>query len=291
MLTFLSHFVFSRSQRNSILSLLFVILALLAVYFFLDTSEEDPVSFSNPEIDLILKQLDSLRCAEAEKHKPKQYPFNPNFITDYKAYTLGLTVEEFDRLQQYREKGEWINSVADFKKVTRVSDSVLNRISPLFTFPDWVTKPGTYRPAFRKTISELPQEKKADLNAATAEQLQEVKGLGVTLSQRIVRYRERIGGFSNELQLYEVYGLSDSVVQRTLRLFTVKLPKDIKKMNLNTISASDIATIPGVSFELAKKIWEYRILHEKIEHISELEKIEGMTPQKLQLFQLYLSFE
>lgn len=134
MSTFLSHFVFSRSQRNSILSLLFVILALLAVYFFLDTSEEDPVSFSNPEIDLILKQLDSLRCAEAEKHKPKQYPFNPNFITDYKAYTLGLTVEEFDRLQQYREKGEWINSVADFKRVTRVSDSVLNRISPLFTF-------------------------------------------------------------------------------------------------------------------------------------------------------------
>ena len=44
-------------------------------------------------------------------------------------------------------------------------------------------------------------------------------------------------------------------------------------------------------FEMAKKIWEFRRLREKITDIQELEKIEGMTERKLQLIQLYLSVE
>jgi DNA uptake protein ComE-like DNA-binding protein len=62
-------------------------------------------------------------------------------------------------------------------------------------------------------------------------------------------------------------------------------------MNINSASASDIATIPGVSFELAKSIWEYRVLHEGITHFSELEKIDGMSVHKLAVIQLYLSIK
>jgi len=42
---------------------------------------------------------------------------------------------------------------------------------------------------------------------------------------------------------------------------------------------------------LAKQIWEYRRLREKVEAPDELSKIDGITPRKLQLIQLYLSFE
>ena len=81
------------------------------------------------------------------------------------------------------------------------------------------------------------------------------------------------------------------MVQRTLNLFTVKTPKAIAKINVNTASASDISTIPGISFEMAKKIWEFRRLREKLTSIQELDKIEGMTERKLQLIHLYLSVE
>jgi competence ComEA-like helix-hairpin-helix protein len=133
--------------------------------------------------------------------------------------------------------------------------------------------------------------KKIDLNKATEEQLQQVSGIGEALSKRIIAYREKLGGFSNDIQLYGVYGLDAAVVQRTLNLFTVKTPKNISTINVNTATASDISTVPGVSFEMAKKIWEYRRLREKISSIQELEKIEGMTERKLQLIQLYLSVE
>ncbi len=290
-----SHFTFNKQQRSGILLLLLLIVSLLCIYWFVDFSEEDTFDTSSAEIVSMQKELDSLRFVEIENRKPKKYPFNPNFITDYKGYTLGMSNEEIDRLLQYRKEDKWINSAADFKKVTDVSDSLLAELSPYFKFPDWVINPKP-KNKFKdykteKGFSEKSFAQKIDLNKATEEQLQQVSGIGEALSKRITSYREKLGGFSDDIQLYSVYGLDPSVVQRTLNLFAVKSPKVISKININTASASDISTIPGISFEMAKKIWEYRRLREKITSIQELEKIEGMTGRKLQLIQLYLSIE
>lgn len=287
--------MFNKQQRSGILLLLLIIVALLGVYWFVDFSEEDTLDTTSTEIVSIKKELDSLRGREIENRKPKKYSFNPNFITDYKGYTLGMSNEEIDRLHQYRKEGKWINSIAEFKKVTGVSDSLLDEISPYFKFPDWITNPkpkADYKNyKAEKGFVEKSFTQKTDLNKATEEQLQQVSGIGEALSKRIVSYRDKLGGFSNDSQLYKVYGLNTEVAQRTLNLFTVKTPKEIEKINVNTASASDISTIPGVSFEMAKKIWEFRILREKITSIEELNKIEGMTERKLQLIQLYLSLE
>ena len=134
-------------------------------------------------------------------------------------------------------------------------------------------------------------EQKVDLNTATQEQLEEVNGIGKAFSKRIVDYRNKLGGFTDDIQLYQVYGLDYQVTNRVLNEFTVKTPKEIVKMNLNSISASDIATIPGISFDLAKLIWEYRILNEQIESFSGIENIEGLTKRKLKGIQLYLKLE
>ena len=290
-----SHFTFSKQQRSGILLLLLLIISLLCVYWYIDFAEEDTFNTSSVEIISLQTELDSLRAVEIEKRIPKKYPFNPNFISDYSGYVLGMSNEEIDRLLQYRKEDKWINSEADFKKVTGVSDSLLKELSPYFKFPEWVTNPKP-KSDFQDYKSERgftskTYAQKIDLNEATEEQLQQISGIGEALSKRIVSYRDKSGGFSNDTQLNEVYGLNPEVVQRALNVFTVKTPKEIIKLNVNTASASDIATIPGITFEMAKNIWEFRRLREKIASIEELEKIEGMTQRKLQLIQLYLSAE
>ncbi len=288
---FKSHFVFNSQQRNGILLLILLIIGLLGVFCFIDFSEEDLLDTSSPEIISIQKELDSLRQLKIASSKPKIYPFNPNFITDYKGYTLGMSPEEIDRLHNYRNQDKWVNSIKDFQKVTKVSDSLLNKISPFFKFPEWVTNPKPKKKFRNNGYKEKTYVKKVDLNKATQEQLQKVSGIGPALSKRIISYREKLGGFTADSQLNDVYGLEYQVVQRALNEFTVKTPKEIIKMNLNTISASDVATIPGISFDLAKRIWEYRILRERVDDFSELEKIEGMTQRKLRGIQLYLILE
>ncbi len=289
---FKSHFVFNRSQRNGILLLILLIVALFGIYQFVDFTEENVLDTNSLEIIEIKKEIDSLRLVEIASRKPKKYPFNPNFITDFKGYALGMSPEEIDRLKKFRDQNKWVNSVKDFQKVTKVSDSLLDEISPYFKFPDWVTNPKPKKNySNNKGFKEKAFQQKVDLNIATLEQLQQVSGIGEALSKRIISYKEKLGGYSDDTQLYNVYGLNPQVVNRVLNEFTVKTPKEIIKMNLNTISASDIATIPGISFELAKKIWEFRTLRGEINDFSELEKIDGMTQRKLKGIQLYLTLD
>ena len=286
---FNSHFVFNQQQRNGILFLLFLISGLLCTYLFVDFNEEKLMDTSSKEIIDLRNELDSLRVLELESRRPKAYPFNPNFISDFKGYTLGMSAEELNRLNKYRSEEKWISSIQDFKNVTKISDSLLNEISPYFKFPDWIAKPRTKKGNTKITTKSYKEKK--DLNTVSETELQKIKGIGEKLSDRILKYREKLGGFSADSQVYTIYGLNEQVVERIFMEFTVKTPKEIVKMDLHNISASDIATLPGISFDLAKKIWEFRILRGSIKDFSELKKIEGMTQRKLEVIQLYLAFE
>jgi DNA uptake protein ComE-like DNA-binding protein len=286
-----SHFVFNRSQRNGILLLVFFISGYLVLNYYVDFSKENLLDIKSKEVIAIQKELDSLRTIEVASKMPKVFPFNPNFLTDFKGYALGMSTEEIDRLLAFRKENKWINSVKDFKKVTKVSDSLLNKISPYFKFPDWVTNSKSKNKYVKREFKEKTFKQKIDLNLATQGQLEELNGIGKTFSKRIIDYRNKLGGFTNDIQLYEVYGLDFQATNSILKEFTVKTPKEIIKMALNSISASDIATVPSISFDIAKRIWEYRILNEGIKSFSELDNIEGLTKRKLQGIQLYLKLE
>jgi len=296
-----SHFRFDRNQQGGILLLLLSIFVLICVFYFYDFTEESVFDATSAEVIAVQNEIDSLKLVEIENRKPKIYPFNPNFITDFKAYSLGISPTEFDKLKAFRSNNQWINSVADFKKVTGVSDSLLDVISPYFKFPDWV-KNQNNKNAFpannnQEKFSKKPENvvftyaQKIDLNLATAEQLQKVNGIGESFSKRIIDFREKNNGFINDSQLGAVYGLNEATIEKVLQQFTVKTPKQIDKFDLNKASASDIATIPTISFELAKQIWQFRKVRGRIESFSELSKIEGLTAQKLQLIQVYLYIE
>jgi competence protein ComEA len=286
-----SHFVFNRSQRNGILLLVFFISGYLVLNYYVDFSKENLLDIKSKEVIAIQKELDSLRTIEITSKMPKVFPFNPNFLTDFKGYALGMSTEEIDRLLAFRKENKWINSVKDFKKVTKVSDSLLNKISPYFKFPDWVTNSKSKNKYVKREFKEKTFKQKIDLNLATQGQLEGLNGIGKTFSKRIIDYRNKLGGFTNDIQLYEVYGLDFQATNSILKEFTVKTPKEIIKMALNSISASDIATVPSISFDIAKRIWEYRILNEGIKSFSELDNIEGLTKRKLQGIQLYLKLE
>lgn len=285
-----SHFTFKKQQQNGILLLLAIICVFLFIkYLTLQSAGEEELDLSSEEIINIQQGLDSLKLRSVAERKP----FNPNYITDYSGVALGMSTEEIDRLLHYRAQNKWINSVAEFQEITLVPDSILNRISPYFKFPDWVKESAEKKSAQRSqtVVRAKSYEEKRDLNHATPEEFQEIRGIGEVLSNRIVEYRKRIDGFSVDHQLHQVFGLDTVVASRILAEFTVKTPKVIQKIQVNTASASDIATIPGISFDLAKKIWEYRKLREQLKTWDEFLNIEGISPRKLELIQLYLSLD
>lgn len=291
MSNFKSHFVFTKEQRNGIFLLLLIIVVLQCIYFFVDFSSDDIV-VNEKELKIYEAEIDSLRRAKIEESRPKIYPFNPNYITDYKGSTLGMSTKEIDRLLAFRKQNKWINSTKQFQEVTGISDSLLAEISPYFKFPEWVTNPkpkSVYANSYNNQPKTFAQKK--DLNKATAIELQGVNGIGKTLSERIVKYRDRNGGFVADVQLQEVYGLSPEVVSKITEQFTVKTPRKVLKINLNTALADDLVTIQHIDYEIAHNIIEYRKLHEGFKTLDELLKVKDFPTNKLEIIKLSLHIQ
>ncbi len=287
-----SHFIFSKSQRNGIFLLVVLIIVLQGIYFFADFKTEKSISEEDStRIAHFQKQVDSLKQVALAKAEVKVYPFNPNFITDYRGYMLGMSVEEIDRLHDFRSTDKWVNSAEDFQTVTLVSDSLLNQISPYFKFPDWVKNTPQVRSKSLQTIASTSQNEKSDLNLASMEELLRTRGIGEVLAIRIIKYRSKIGGFVSELQLKDIYGLNLETRKELLNNFYVLAPAEVVTFNINKASVLEIASVPYFDYELAREIVDYRTLHEKIFTFEELAKIKGFPSEKIDRIALYLTLE
>ncbi len=285
-----SHLKFSKSQRYGIFLLILIIVVLQCIYFYVGNSQLE-IEINQEELAKFQKEIDSLRADEVEKRAPKIYPFNPNYISDYKGYTLGMSNEEIDRLLAFRDQGNWINSVKQFQEVTKVSDSLLQRISPYFKFPEWVTKTKANKnPTYTNKPKTFAQ--KRDLNTATAKQLQQINGIGDYYSKKIIQLRNKfIGGFIADIQLQDVNGLTPEVIANITQEFTVKTPRQIQKINLNTATVDQLVTIQHIDYNLAHNIVEERQLREGFKSLDELTKVKDFPINKIGIIKLYLSFD
>lgn len=286
-----SHFKFSNGQRNGIFLLLILILIFQGLNIFIEPNTK-ALQYDKFEVDAFQRQIDSLKELAVRDAQPKIYPFNPNYLTDYRGYILGLTVEEIDRLQDFRKTGRWINSARQFQQVTKVSDSMLAHITPYFKFPDWINKPSSNQSRVNPLNVALSYDEKEDLNSASASQLQIINGIGKVLSNRIIQFRNKFrGGFIEDIQLIDVYGLSPEVRERLLQRFTVKTPRIIEKFNLNTITVDQLVTIQHIDYELAHEIIEQRTLRDGFQSIKELTKVKGYPVDKSEIIELYLQLD
>ncbi|WP_422083960.1 ComEA family DNA-binding protein [Ulvibacterium sp.] len=290
---FKSHFKFNKRERSGIFFLLFVILILQIGYviFLYFPMAEYEVAFS--EDTELQAKIDSLKQKSLPKDSLRIYPFNPNFISDYKGYTLGMSIDEIDRLHAFRGQNQYVGSPQEFQKVTLISDSLLALISPYFKFPEWARKTGDKSVGRKKVVKKSENGQNSirikDLNKATIEELQSIHGIGDKLSRRIVKFRDRLGGFLVNEQLYDVYGLEPHVVKMALKNFRVIEKPDIQKININTASLEEMAQLVYFRKEIAQRIMEYRSLNGGISSFDELTKIEDFPSDKIERIKLYLT--
>ena len=274
-----------------------IILILQAVIFFVDFSSNDKVATDAPRVSVFRKQIDSLEAIAVANMRPKIFPFNPNYITDYKGAQLGMSLLEIDRLLAFRKTGKFVNSKKEFQKVTSISDSLLNNISSHFKFPDWVlNRNKKKRLTFQETKQSLYRKVERnistkDINKATVEDLKTIYGIGEKLSERIIKYRSKLQGFSMSNQLYEVWGLEQETANKVLVTFKVIEVPNIKKSNINTLNFKELLKNPYIDYELCKKIFNYRDEVAELQNISELKNIIGFPLDLYDRIVLYLVAE
>ena len=292
---FKSHFWYTKNQRNGILLLLIIIIFLQLILHFKNFDSQQMVDLSLPKITSYNKQLDSLKKKSSKKKKFKIYPFNPNYISDYKGYQLGMKVDEIDRLLAHREQRLYVNSAKEFQTITKISDSLLQKISPFFKFPEWVQKKNNnknnqqrYIPNSRINVSEITT---VDINKATLKDFTAIEGVDEYMSERIIKYRSKLQGFSFKEQLFEVWGLDELMANKILSTFSIKNKPIIKKVNINTASFKEVLSNPYIDYKLCIQIFDYKDEVAELQSISEIKNIEGFPIKKYNRIVLYLLAE
>jgi DNA uptake protein ComE-like DNA-binding protein len=285
-----SLFMFTKQQRRGILSLI-TLMVLIQISYFIWASKKTTLENESDTSWLAMQTvIDSLKN-KPEITKTTIYPFNPNFITDYKGYKLGMKLEEINRLHAYREQNKFVNSAKEFQNVTGVSDSLLNVISPYFKFPDWVNKQKNY-PNYKENIKfqKVNRIVQKDINDASSEDLIKLYGIGPALSDRILKQKEQLGGFVSMKQMESIWGLSPEVIENLNKYFVVESIPSVKKININSLSTKELAKFPYFNYTIAKEVVTFRSMNGEIKSIEDLAKIKGFPVEKIEFIALYLEF-
>ncbi|MGB5379161.1 ComEA family DNA-binding protein [Muriicola sp.] len=280
-----SHLRFTKQEKRGIFFLLLLIAGLQFAYY-LYTGQTVRSTTSNFAVDSILTiYIDSVKTSQLLKEVQPLKAFNPNFITDYKGYVLGLAPSELDRIYAFRKQGQFINSAKEFQKVSQVSDSLLAAIGPYFKFPSWTKVTDIEKE------TDFVNAEYADINTASEASLQRISGIGKVLSKRIIAFRNSLGGFIDIEQLFDVYGLKPEVARRAMKVFKVVSVPDIKKIPLNSATANELASLVYINKRLARQIVHYRDSIGQFDSIAELTKIEDFPTDRIHRIKLYLSLE
>lgn len=290
--TIKSFFKFSRDQRTGIFVLLMIIIALQMMYFFLDFSSFSKESPEKEKWLSLQSHIDSLKKEKLD-YVPKIYPFNPNFITDYKGYKLGMSVPEIDRLLAFRKQNKYVNSAKEFQVVTKVSDSLLKAISPYFKFPDWVNNKKEFKDYKKYPNTAFANKEKMvviDINQASQEDLIKIYGIGEAISLRILKFKESLGGFVSMEQMNDIWGLSPEVIEKLNTHFKISAAPTVKKIDINNASIKELSLFPYFKYPIAKNIVTFRSMNGDIKNYEDLTKIKGLSIEKAKIIALYLDF-
>lgn len=129
-----------------------------------------------------------------------------------------------------------------------------------------------------------------ELNGADTLTLQLLHGIGPTFARRIVRYRERLGGFCRVEQLREVYGMTDDRYQALVPHLTVDVDS-IRRIDINKVTVKELMRHPYIDPYLARDIIRYRERGHRYRAADDLRLVATMDDSTLMRLTPYLRFE
>ena len=224
--------------------------------------------------------------------------FDPNVATLATLLELGFSPKTAQILINYRHKGGKFKKKSDLKKIYGLSESFYQRLKPYILLPDGYTqytkgkksKFSQNKRSFPKSsFNEKNEEKlRFDLNIVDITTLKKIPGIGDVLSQRIIKFRDLLGGFIKVEQVREVYGLKPAVADKLLSCCFLG-NTEVQKVNINQATIQELKKHPYISYTIAKAIVNYRQQHGNYDAFEELLHIKIINSEILNKIAPYLS--
>ena len=298
------YFNFTRKERTGIIAIMILIIFFLVLPFlfpyFIAKPTYNNSGFEKEIAALNIKQQDSAGnyttrnfdennyqnyYQPSEKNyynKPSKgelFYFDPNTLSAEGWKKLGVREKTANTIKNYTAKGGRFYKPEDIAKIWGLHEDVVNRLLPYVRIEAKPTASFSnsktlepYKTYEKQKYTTVP----VDINEADTTALIALPGIGSKLANRIVAFRDKLGGFYKVEQVAETYALPDSAFQK-IKDKLVITNKEVKKLNINIATLDELKIHPYLRYNIANAIVQYRIQHGNFSSVSDIKKIMMIT--------------
>lgn len=238
---------------------IFLLTAFIAVFFFIECAkffierEKHSTLLHIAHIPIDTSRILQSQKKYTQNSYPSQFksakllsaPTNPNELSEADWIHLGLSIKQAQSTIRFKNKIGGFKSIKDLENCYTIPKVVYNSNKNLFVFQKAAIHISD------KTVVQIP------INSSDSAAWTSLNGIGPTLAARIVKFRQRLGGFHSKEQLKDVYGISLELynsIENNLILDQSKL----LQVKLNYATYKEFALIPYLNKEEIKAIILYR---------------------------------
>ncbi|MDH5365423.1 MAG: helix-hairpin-helix domain-containing protein [Cyclobacteriaceae bacterium] len=224
----------------------------------------------------------------SDKNPPQN--FDPNLASIDELVANGFSKRQAQNIYNYRESGGTFRIKKDLLKIYSVDSNLYLAIAPYLLLPDNHEK--ITKQSSAKKYSYIHSEKELiafDINIADTAIIKQIRGIGSVLSNRIVKYREMLGGFNHINQLDEVYGLKDAPLEKLKELSFIGTEYSLKQININTANYFTLYQHVYINKKTANAIIEYRNQHSIYQSVDDLKNIHLISSELFEKVKPYLT--
>jgi DNA uptake protein ComE-like DNA-binding protein len=213
------------------------------------------------------------------------FHFDPNELKAEEWREMGMDEKIIRNMMRYREKGGKFRNKEGFRKIYGMTDSVYAILEPYIRISE--TETNSQPPEYNSKNHEYAY-KDADrfnkydtvsimieLNSADSSALLDLNGIGPSYAGRIIKYRDRLGGFYIKEQLMEIKGMDSIRFSQFKNQVTID-SAFIRKIDLNTVAFKDLLKHPYFEYYLVKAIFQKKDEIKRFDSIAQIRSVPVM---------------
>ncbi len=307
---------FSKKERTGIIALLIIVaLCILAPFLFplfIKPKKYDTTQFEKQIAALKIKNVDTSfrhkkKYDDDDSYQPYNNPsdrkhngyakeewkgelfyFDPNTLDETGWQKLGIRDKTIATIKNYLSKGGKFYKPEDIKKIWGIDADVAEKLIPFVQIEkkeytnNYPEKPAYEKKTYAPSV--------IDINIADTTAFIALPGIGSKLAQRIITFRDKLGGFYKIEQVGETFLLADSVFQKIKPRLVLNNPA-IKQININTATLDEFKAHPYIRYSIGNAIIQYRTQHGIFSSVNDLKKIMLVTEEVFNKTLPYLKSE
>jgi competence protein ComEA len=288
--TIKKHLSITKKEWNGMVVLIIIIaLVLVAPYIYQQFHKDNTINLTQFDKDVaLLKQAkdigpvytnDSNELSESKLANPVMFKFDPNNLPAAQWKQLGLSDHQISILKHFEDKGGHFYKKEDVQKIYGITPDDYKRLEPHINitgeeYTSNKAKPGVI----------------IEINTADSAKLTQIRGIGPAFAQRIIAYRERLGGFLNKEQLKEVYGI-DTVKYAQIKNEVSVNTAHITKIKINEVDFEGLRKFPYLTNKQTNAVIQYRRQHGNYQSMADMKNIILLNEDILRKMEPYIVFK